>query len=160
MSKQLQADDLNLIKIKSVISAFMSKLLSFKRSFARGELSQFQSHAQMGNEGGISEANVELYCEHLEALHDFTRRFHDILSMVISDWVIKPLRNLDDEQISPKDELLELQSNGLSQGYQQFWLQKEVPELYPGAWGVVTNLLVCLPSSSLVERAHLVSLGT
>ena len=34
---QLQGDDLNLIKTKSVISAFMSKLQLYKRNFGRGE---------------------------------------------------------------------------------------------------------------------------
>ncbi|KFD44937.1 hypothetical protein M514_14186, partial [Trichuris suis] len=115
--------------------------LFFKRNFARGELSQFQSLAQARNEGGVSEADVEFCREHLQALHDdFTRRFQDILSMVISDWVISPLTNVDDEEISLQEELLELQSNvelkpRLSQGYQQFWLQKEVSVLYPGVWG-------------------------
>ncbi|CDW60018.1 hypothetical protein TTRE_0000836101 [Trichuris trichiura] len=91
----------------------------------------------MGNEGGIAEADVELYCEHLQALDDnFTRHFHDISSMLIPDWVINPLANCDDEQISVQEELLELQSNvelkaRLSQGHQQLWLQEEIPELYP-----------------------------
>ncbi|CDW60392.1 hypothetical protein TTRE_0000876501 [Trichuris trichiura] len=94
------------------------------------------------NEGGISEADVELYCERLQVLHDdFARRFHDILSLVIPDWLINPLTNLDDEEISLQQELLQLQSNvelkaGLSQGYQQLWLQKEIPDLYLDVWGV------------------------
>ncbi|KHJ41642.1 hypothetical protein D918_08289 [Trichuris suis] len=115
MIKQLQSDELNFIKTKSVISAFMSKLLFFKRNFARGELSQFQSLAQVRNEGGVSEVDVEFYCEHLQALQ---RRFHTsfsghfvILSMVIPDWVINPLTNVDDEEISLQEELLELLSN-------------------------------------------------
>ncbi|KHJ43196.1 hypothetical protein D918_06763 [Trichuris suis] len=112
MNKQLQAEDVNLIKTKSVICAFMSKLLLFKRNFGRGELSQFQSLAEVRNEGGVCEADVELYCEHLQALHDdFTRRFQDILCMVIPDWVINPLSNVDDEEISLQEELLDLQSN-------------------------------------------------
>ncbi|CDW56620.1 hypothetical protein TTRE_0000490001 [Trichuris trichiura] len=32
-------------------------------------------------------------------------------------------------------------------------LQKKTPELYPGVWDVVKKLLICLPSSSLVEHA-------
>ncbi|CDW57031.1 hypothetical protein TTRE_0000531401 [Trichuris trichiura] len=128
-------------------------------NFARDALSQFQSLTQVGNEAAISEARVKSYCKHLQALHDdFTRRFPDILSMVIPDWVINPLTNLDDEEISLQEQLLELQSNvelkaRSSQGYQPFWLQKEVQGLYSGVWGVVKNLLICLPSSSLVEHA-------
>ncbi|CDW58615.1 hypothetical protein TTRE_0000693901 [Trichuris trichiura] len=140
MNKYFQADDPNLRQ--NLLSPFMSKLLFFKRNFARGELSQFQGLAQVGNEGGISEADVELYCEHLQALHkDFTRRFQDILSMIVPDWGINPLTNSDDEEISLQEELLELQSNvelkaRLSQGNQQFWLQKEVLVLHLayGAW--------------------------
>ncbi|CDW54924.1 Peptidase S9 and DPPIV N domain containing protei n [Trichuris trichiura] len=45
------------------------------------------------------------------------------------------------QEMSPQEELLQLQSNvelkaRLSQGYQQLWLQKEVPELYLGVWDV------------------------
>ncbi|CDW58482.1 hypothetical protein TTRE_0000679901 [Trichuris trichiura] len=44
-----------------------------------------------------------------------------------------------------QEELLELQSNvelkgRLSQGRQQFWLHKGVPELYPGVWDVVKKV--------------------
>ncbi|CDW59919.1 zf-BED domain containing protein [Trichuris trichiura] len=44
-------------------------------------------------------------------------------------------------------------SNGTAPVDQQFWLQKEIPELYPGVWDVVKKLLICLPSTSLVECA-------
>ncbi|KFD72870.1 hypothetical protein M514_14774 [Trichuris suis] len=52
-----------------------------------------------------------------------------------------PFANAYDEEISVQEELLELQSNKelkprLSHGYQQFWLQKEVPVLYPAVWGM------------------------
>uniref|UniRef100_A0A5S6QML3 Uncharacterized protein n=1 Tax=Trichuris muris TaxID=70415 RepID=A0A5S6QML3_TRIMR len=95
--KQLLTEDLNLIKTKSVISAFMSKLLLFKQS---------------EKDGQVSDADVEVYRDHLQALHnDFARRFEDILSMAIPDWVINPFTNVEDEETSLQIELLDLQSN-------------------------------------------------
>ncbi|KHJ44564.1 hypothetical protein D918_05229 [Trichuris suis] len=86
MNKQLLTEDLSLIKTKSVISAFMSKLLLFKRRFAMGELCQFQNLIEVKKEGQVSDADVEVYREHLQALHnDFASRFEDILSVVIPE---------------------------------------------------------------------------
>ncbi|KFD59719.1 hypothetical protein M514_13018 [Trichuris suis] len=158
MNKQLLTEDLNLIKTKSVISAFMSKLLLFKRKFAMDELCQFQNLVEVKKEGHVSDADVEVY-EHLRALHnDFASRFEDILSVAIPDWVINPFASIEDEEISLQLELLDLQSNAelkpkLAEGYQRFWLQKQIPVLYPTVWAVVKRWLIRLPSSSLVERA-------
>ncbi|KFD64075.1 hypothetical protein M514_23785 [Trichuris suis] len=107
----------------------------------------------------VSDADVEVYREHLRALHnDFASRFEDILSVAIPDWVINPFASIEDEEISLQLELLDLQSNAelkpkLAEGYQRFWLQKQIPVLYPTVWAVVKRWLIRLPSSSLVERA-------
>ncbi|KFD64053.1 hypothetical protein M514_23763 [Trichuris suis] len=72
--------------------------------------------------------------------------------------MINPFTNVEDEEISLQMELLDLQSNAklkprLAEGYQPFWLQKLIPALYPTVCAVVKRWLICLPSSSLVERA-------
>jgi hypothetical protein len=36
--------------------------------------------------------------------------------------------------------------------YQEFWLQKEIPDRYPAVWGEIKKLLISLPTSYLVER--------
>ncbi|KHJ42877.1 hypothetical protein D918_06959 [Trichuris suis] len=75
MNKQLQSNELNLIKTKAVISAFLSKLMLFKRNFARGEFCQFPTLANVSKEAKILEDDVHIYCQHLEMLHeDFLRR--------------------------------------------------------------------------------------
>ncbi|KFD67345.1 hypothetical protein M514_20381 [Trichuris suis] len=51
MNKQLQSNELNLIKTKVVISAFLSKLMLFKCNFARGEFCQFPTLAKV-KQGG------------------------------------------------------------------------------------------------------------
>uniref|UniRef100_A0A5S6R2L9 HAT C-terminal dimerisation domain-containing protein n=1 Tax=Trichuris muris TaxID=70415 RepID=A0A5S6R2L9_TRIMR len=137
----------------------MSKLLLFKQRFAMGEQCQFQNLIKVKKDGQVSDADVEVYRDHLQALHnDFARRFEDILSMAIPDWVINPFTNVEDEEISLQIELLDLQSNAelkprLAEGYQRFWLQKQIPDLYPNVWAMLKRWLICFPSSSLVERA-------
>uniref|UniRef100_A0A5S6Q1I9 SCAN box domain-containing protein n=1 Tax=Trichuris muris TaxID=70415 RepID=A0A5S6Q1I9_TRIMR len=65
MNKQLQSNELNLIKTKAVISAFLSKLMLFKCNFARGEFCQFRTLSR-----------------HLQMLYeDFLRRFDDLFSL-------------------------------------------------------------------------------
>ncbi|KFD60535.1 hypothetical protein M514_27282, partial [Trichuris suis] len=77
MNKQLQSNELNLIKTKVVISAFLPKLMLFKCNFARGEFCQFPTLAKVSKEVKILEDDVHLYCRHLEMLQgDFLRRFH------------------------------------------------------------------------------------
>ncbi|KFD46577.1 hypothetical protein M514_12556 [Trichuris suis] len=159
MNKQLLTEDLNLIKTKSVICAFISKLLLFKQWCAMGELCQFQNFIEVEKEGQASDADVQPYREHLQALHDdVASRLEVILSIIIPDWVINPFASIEDEEISLLLELLDLQSNAelkprLAEGYQRFWLQKQNPVLYPTVWGLGKRWLICLPSSSLVELA-------
>ncbi|KFD47212.1 hypothetical protein M513_11919 [Trichuris suis] len=108
MDKQLLTEDLNLIKTKSVISALRSKLLLFKRRFAMGELCQFHNLIEAKKEGQVSDADVEVYREHLQALHnDFASRFEDILSVVIPDWAINSFGSIKDEETSLQVELLD-----------------------------------------------------
>ncbi|KFD51387.1 hypothetical protein M513_07792 [Trichuris suis] len=73
MNLLLQGDDLNLIRTKAVVCAFHSKLLLFKRNFARGESSQFPNLYEMERRQKIQDEDVEEYCHHLELLHrDFS----------------------------------------------------------------------------------------
>ncbi|KFD69485.1 hypothetical protein M514_18357 [Trichuris suis] len=113
MNKQLQSNELNLIKTKAVISAFLSKLMLFKCSFARGEFCQFPTLAKVSKEVKILENDVYIYCHHFEMLQeDFLRRFHDILSLVIPNWVLDPfIVNPLNVDIHLQEELIDLQSN-------------------------------------------------
>uniref|UniRef100_A0A5S6QP85 SCAN box domain-containing protein n=1 Tax=Trichuris muris TaxID=70415 RepID=A0A5S6QP85_TRIMR len=105
MNKQLQSNELNLIKTKAVISAFLSKLMLFKCNFARGEFCQLPTLAK-----------------HLQMLYgDFLRRFDDLLSLVIPSW--HELIDLQsNEEIKAR----------MKRGYEYFWLHEEIPARYPG----------------------------
>ena len=67
---QLQGDELNLIKTKAVISAFVAKLLLYKQNLGRGEFSQFTNLSTTKT----NDENLLTYCEHLAALYsDFNQ---------------------------------------------------------------------------------------
>jgi hypothetical protein len=151
---QLQGDELNLIKTKNVIAAFVRKLLLFKRNLGRGEYSHFPTLSAVS----AKQEDLLHYCQHLDVLHaDFTERFQDILNMNIPSWVLDPFANGDTAASNLEEELIELTSNEelkvkFKSGYQEFWLQKSIPTLYPGLWATVQKFLIAFPSSYLAER--------
>ncbi|GFQ78049.1 SCAN domain-containing protein 3 [Trichonephila clavata] len=84
---QLRGDDLNLIKTKYSVAAFVSKLLLYKRNFGRREFNNFPYLSAVS----FKHDDLLLYCQHLENIHsDFKERFQDILNMDIPDWVLEP----------------------------------------------------------------------
>lgn len=155
LNLQLQGDSLNLIKTKSVISAFIGKLKFMKENIGRREFSQFSNLSQVE----CLDEDIETYIQHLIALHDdFKTRFEDILSMEIPPWIINPFDKTEVENVILQEELLELSTNEelkvtFKKGYQKFWLQAEIPKKYPGLWAIAQKLLIAFPSSYLVEKS-------
>uniref|UniRef100_A0A5S6Q4E5 DUF4371 domain-containing protein n=1 Tax=Trichuris muris TaxID=70415 RepID=A0A5S6Q4E5_TRIMR len=158
MNLQLQGDDLNLVRTKSVINAFVSKLLFFKENLSRKEFCHFPSLCEVHKKMQMNEEDIEVYCHHLEMLHkDFVERFEDILAMDIPTWVTDPFSTIENAERHLQEELLELQANEelkakLKVGYQRFWLQENIARLHPEIWAVVKKYLLSFPSSYLVER--------
>ncbi|KFD48897.1 hypothetical protein M513_10260 [Trichuris suis] len=128
MNLQLQGDSLNLIKTKDIISAFVSKLLIYKRNLGRGEFCQFPLLAALKKNAEVADDDILVYCHHLEMLRaDFVKRFSDILSMKIPGWVVDPFCNVEEPETELQEELAELQNNEelkpkFTSGYHQFWL--------------------------------------
>ncbi|GBP22268.1 SCAN domain-containing protein 3 [Eumeta japonica] len=125
MNLQLQGDDLNLIKAQKCRRCFRSQAALTQKEYRQT---------------------------------DFVERFQDILKLEIPDWVLDPFSNVN-IAISPQleEELIELTTNEeikikYKNGYQQFWLQKSIPQLYPGLWSIVERFLIAFPSSYLCER--------
>ncbi|GBP16882.1 SCAN domain-containing protein 3 [Eumeta japonica] len=78
--------------------------------------------------------------------------------MEIPPWIINPFDETEVENVILQEELLELSTNEelkvtFKRGYQKFWLQPEIPEKYPGLWGIVQKLLITYLSSYLVEKS-------
>lgn len=170
MNLQLQGNEVTLIKAKSVICTFMSKLLLFQRNImGRRDLYQFPSLSELNNKGEIQDDDLRMYCDHLDMLHkDMSERYQDLLLLEIPDWVINPFSNTEQPGVM-EEELIELQNDvelksnfKCKKSYQEFWLQKDISTRYPALWSVVKKLLVAFPTSYLAERgfsvvAHLLS---
>ncbi|CAH1970679.1 unnamed protein product [Acanthoscelides obtectus] len=86
--------------------------------------------------------NQEIYEELLFArtlitdTKDFESRFEDILTMVIPPWIINPYGGIEETNVIIQEELTELSTNEelkvqFKNGYQQFWLQNNIPVTYP-----------------------------
>ncbi|CAG9786987.1 unnamed protein product [Diatraea saccharalis] len=120
---QLQGDDLNLIKTKNSIAAFLSKLLLYKRNIGRREFNNFPNLSRVS----FNNEDLLVYCQHLENLHrDFKEGFQDVLNMDIPDWVLDPFSNVNTTGSSQlEEELIELTTNEelkikFKNGYREF----------------------------------------
>ncbi|XP_014481742.1 PREDICTED: SCAN domain-containing protein 3-like [Dinoponera quadriceps] len=152
---QLQGDDLNLIKTKNIVPAFVAKLLLYRRNIGRHKFNNFPNLSAVS----FSNDDLLIYCQHLKNLHDdFKERFQDILNMDIPDWVLDPFSNVNTAgSFQLEEQLIKLTTNEelkikFKNGYQEFWLQKRISQLYPGLWSVVQRFLIAFPSSYLCER--------
>lgn len=104
--------------MKAVISAFVSKLVLYRRDVERGEFYQFSNFSFVKKR----DEDILTYCQHLEALHDdFNNQFH-ILNMKIPDWILDPFSNTElelplQEELSTNEEL---KLKFVKSGYQDF----------------------------------------
>jgi hypothetical protein len=99
-----------------------------------------------------------LFSQHLETLkQEFTNRFPNVLNIIIPDWVLEPFSNLQTAELSLQEELIELSTNEelklkLKNGYQEFWLQRQIPVLYSALWAASKKFFIAFSSSYLIER--------
>jgi hypothetical protein len=151
---QLQGDNLNLIKTKSIIAAFLARINLMKQNIGRREFSQFPNLSQTN----CQDDDVSAYVQHLNALHtDFKTRFEDVLTMEIPQWIINPYGDIEESDVMLQEELIGISTNEelkvqFRKGYQQFWLQRDIPVTYPALWTIARKFLIAFPSSYLVER--------
>uniref|UniRef100_A0A5S6R590 Uncharacterized protein n=1 Tax=Trichuris muris TaxID=70415 RepID=A0A5S6R590_TRIMR len=112
MNLQLQGDELNLVKSKSVIAAFISKLVLFKQNLGHGHLYHFPNLNRLRDNGEINDDDMLLYCNHMTMLHtDMCERYADILSMTLPAWILDPFSSVDGADVFLQEELIELQAN-------------------------------------------------
>nr|CAH7769476.1 unnamed protein product [Callosobruchus chinensis] len=123
-----------------------------EQNIGRGEFSQFPNLSQTN----CQEDDVSTYDQHLNALYsDFESSFEDILTTVIPPWIIEDIEETNVHII--QEELTELSTNEelkvqFKNGYQQFWLQNNIPVTYPVLWNIGKKFLISFLSSYLVER--------
>ncbi|CAH2009657.1 unnamed protein product [Acanthoscelides obtectus] len=142
---QLPGDRLNLIEKKSILSAFLARVKLMKQNIGLGKFSQFPNLSQTS----CQEDDVSTYVQHLNALYsDFESRFEDILTMVIPPWIINPYSDIEETNVIIQEELTELSTNEelkvqFKNGYQQFWLQDNIPVTYT-VWKNGKKVYICL----------------
>ncbi|CAH1995484.1 unnamed protein product [Acanthoscelides obtectus] len=152
---QLQGDSLNLIKTKSISSAFLARVKLMKQNIRWGEFSQFPNLSQTS----CQEDDVSTYVQHLNALYsDFESRFEDILTMVIPPWKLNTYRDIEET-----NELTELSTNKelkvqFKNGYQQFWLQnthtRYLSRILEDSEETFNFLSIVIPSGKVVQRCY------
>jgi hypothetical protein len=77
--------------------------------------------------------------------------------MIIPDLVQEPFSNLQTAELSLQEELIELSTDEglklkLKNGYQEFWLQRQILVLYPASWAASKKFFIAFLSSYLAER--------
>ena len=162
---QLQGSDVNLIKAKSVICAFIDKLSLFRQNIGRGVLSQFQNLNILKSEPdpdvSILEDDLLIYCEHLNSLQfDMKSRYEDLINMEIPDWLMNPFSDAyaRETNCAKQEELLDLKNNFelkplFKQSYQDFWLQPAINEKFPKLWEAIKLFFIAFPTTYMAERS-------
>ncbi|GFW99863.1 SCAN domain-containing protein 3 [Trichonephila clavipes] len=77
--------------------------------------------------------------------------------MVIPQWTINPYDDIEDMNVVLQEELIGISTNEelkvqFTNGYQKFWLHKDIPLTYSVQYNITGKFLIAFPSSYLVER--------
>ena len=151
---QLQGDDTSLIKAKSALSAFLSKLQLYSRNLGCREFRQFPCLSDLEKKTGVKDDDIAMYCAHLAELHrDMSVRFNDLFSLEIPGWVIDPFTEPSTEVPTHLEgELVSLQNDKdlkpkFKTSYQAFWMQTAIPKHYPTLWKDIKLFFVAFPTS-------------
>lgn len=160
-NKCLQGNDINLISAKSVICMFMARLLILKSCLKNRQYNrprnEFSCLNSANKEKKISDASLQVYCDHLDQLHkEFSARFTDLTSLTIPEWVMDPFMEVSYSGIVD-DDLIMLQNDfelhaKFKLSPKDFWLQTGISEHYPTLWNIVKIFFIAFPTSYLVER--------
>ena len=133
---QLQGDETSLIKAKSALSAFLSKLQHYSRNLGCREFRQFSCLSDLEKKTEVKDDDIAVYCSNLAKLHrDMSVRFSDLFSLEIPDWVIDPFTEPSTEvPTHVEEELVILQNDEdlkpkFKTSYQVFGMQTAMQTL-------------------------------
>ena len=110
LNLQLQGQDVNLIKTKSVVVSFLSKLALYKQNICRREFYQFPSLQAVPD---ITDGQLRAYASHLESMSENMQiRFKDLTQLIVPDWVMNPFyTDLQMVELEIQEQLAELQAD-------------------------------------------------
>lgn len=155
VSLLLQGKMITLIDCKRVMRAFVEKLNMFQINLKRRQFDNIPELAEID----LCENDIVIYCNHLSAMkNDLEIRFSDLFDFTIEPWMIDPFdcdplsahENIQEEIIEIKCND-ELQIKFKRETLCAFWQSNTVKSLYPNLWSQMSKILLCFPTSYLVE---------
>ncbi|GFW61510.1 uncharacterized protein TNCV_347581 [Trichonephila clavipes] len=80
--------------------------------------------------------------------------------MVIPQWLINQNGDIEEMDVILQEELIGISTNEelkvqFKNGYQKFWLKKDIPPTYPILHNIARKFLIAFPSSYLVEKGFI-----
>ena len=114
LNLQLQSQDINLTKTKSVVVSFISKLALYRQNICRREFYQFPSLQAAPD---ITDAQLRVYASDIEMVkEDMQVQFNDLIQLIISDLVMRSINtDLQIVELEIQEQLAEVQADIESQ---------------------------------------------
>ena len=130
-------NDLNLVKVKSIMCTFIKKVEIYKQQLERNELFHCHRLQDMNNEQEINEHDKLEYILHLNLLiENMNIRFQDLIKLDIPPLLLSPLDyDITDFPLIIQDNIIEIQYNDEYKaefkaiGYVSFWIKYGI--IYP-----------------------------
>nr|XP_039259582.1 SCAN domain-containing protein 3-like [Styela clava] len=154
VNKKLQGEMITLIRCKSVLTSFISKLSLYKDNMGRNTLSQFPNLC----ENNVTENERLKYCAHLQNLvEDMNIRFEDLISLTVPRWIVQPFSaEPADLKVELQDQFIDLLHDEKSKmdftddRYDVFWCRSS--SKYPTIFEEVEPWILSFPTSYMVEK--------
>ena len=93
LNQQLQCDEINLIKPKSTISAFIENLPFYRQNIVRKDFSQFPCLYELNT--FPSEDTHLIFIGHLKNIEDMKLQFQDLSALEIPPWILAHFQTSD-----------------------------------------------------------------
>ncbi len=156
VSLQLQGKLCTLLDSKRVLKAFTEIVGSFQINIQKKNFTSLPELTKII--GHLSDQTNKKYAEYLLKLKEkLSSRFSDLFSFEVQPWMLDPF-GCDIESVSEniQEQLAELKCNDECKYKErgritELWLLNTAKHLYPNMWSEIAKILLCFPTSYLVE---------
>ncbi|KFD64282.1 hypothetical protein M514_23566, partial [Trichuris suis] len=146
LNKALQGRDNNLMNSKAA-SIGITSAVTFL---------QFPNLKTIAEE--VNDDDPVVYVNHLKQIQkDMEERFHDLVNLNISDWIVDPFGvSAVEVDTEIQESLIDLQSDTTARRQfdhygKDFWVKNDLPNKLPALWEKVQIFFIAFPSTYLVE---------
>ncbi|KFD45548.1 hypothetical protein M513_13575 [Trichuris suis] len=106
----------------------------------------------------VNDDDPVVYVNHLKQIQkDMEERFHDLVNLNISDWIVDPFGvSAVEVDTEIQESLIDLQSDTTARRQfdhygKDFWVKNDLPNRLPALWEKVQIFFIAFPSTYLVE---------